>query len=428
MIDGINNGSSFAISIQGLSLCNQKMKGHAANIAASDTVAGAPMEFIGVMSETINGGCDIDYTRIRHLNQTGAPVESHVATHFSLLAGSTVSRSAVMVRDELTDKFGVTFNGTFAPDKDNIVRNQLGQRLQVFLTNPDGTTINANDKSVENLTTLDLTKIDPIKETTDKAAFFFSLSPDSTTPFKTSISVVDSTGKAHNIETLWTKTEDTPTLTTGKHVWNITFGVPENPDITIGSDYASGAGVKVEFDVDGKLLGFNPTSATESSSSPPALEITWDNGSESSSINLDFSAVKANGSENRLNKASIVNGYSIGEYESMHISNDGFVIARYSNGKDLKYARIPLANFNNVNKLSEVLPGVFQATDESGELRVCFPGENGTGRLKPSTYEGSSINPAEVYLKVIEDQTKHTANSKMLKAGIDTSKELFQTI
>ncbi len=426
MIDRIGNSSSLAISIQGLGLCSQKMKGHAANITASDTVAGAPMEFLGVMSETSNSGCNIDYTRIRHLNQTGAPVESHVPTHFSLLAGSTVSRSAVMVKDELTEKFGVTFNGTFAPDKDNIVRNQLGQRLQVFLTNPDGTTKSTNDKSVENLETLDLTKVDPIKETTNKAAFFFSLSPDSADPFKTSISVVDSTGKAHNIECIWTKLDTAPTLAAGRQVWKINVAVPEDSGIEIGADYVDG--VNVEFDVDGKLLGFNPTSTTESSASPPELGITWDNGADNSSIALDFSAVRGNGTENRLNKASLVNGYSTGEYESMHISEDGFVIVHYSNSKDLKYARIPLAHFNNVNKLSEGLPGVFQATDESGELRICFPGENGAGRLKAGTYEGSSINPAEVYLKVIDDQTKHTANSKMLKAGIDMSKELFQTI
>jgi flagellar hook protein FlgE len=73
----------------------------------------------------------------------------------------------------------------------------------------------------------------------------------------------------------------------------------------------------------------------------------------------------------------VPDGYAAGNLSYLEFTKDGFGIAHFTNGQQAKYCQIPLAVFNNVNGLSEYIPGVYQQTAESGAFNFFFPGQGG---------------------------------------------------
>lgn len=105
------------------------------------------------------------------------------------------------------------------------------------------------------------------------------------------------------------------------------------------------------------------------------------------------------------------NGYAAGQLSSVAIGDGGGVIGTYTNGRTQKLADVVLANFNNPDALQRSDGNTFQSTGESGVPII----SNGTN-IVGSSLEGSNVDIAEEFSKLIITQQAYTANTRVITA------------
>ena len=93
-----------------------------------------------------------------------------------------------------------------------------------------------------------------------------------------------------------------------------------------------------------------------------------------------------------------------------------------------KRHQIPLADVASPDKLTPVSGNLYRVSNESGDVRVGFPGEGGLGNLVVGALENSNVDLASELTSMIESQRSYTANSKVFKAGSDLLEELVNLV
>lgn len=117
-------------------------------------------------------------------------------------------------------------------------------------------------------------------------------------------------------------------------------------------------------------------------------------------------------------------GYGAGEFISVGISDEGQVIASYTNGETRAVAQIITASFSNPNALKRGDGGTYTATSESGEPIINQSGEGIVG----SSTEASNTDISEEFTKLIVTQQAYSANTKIVTAADEMLKEALNMI
>jgi len=117
-------------------------------------------------------------------------------------------------------------------------------------------------------------------------------------------------------------------------------------------------------------------------------------------------------------------GYGAGEFISVGISDDGQVVASYTNGENRSVAQIITASFSNPNALKRGDGGVYTATRESGEPIISQSGEGIVG----SSTEASNTDISEEFTKLIVTQQAYSANTKIVTAADEMLQEALNMI
>ncbi len=110
-------------------------------------------------------------------------------------------------------------------------------------------------------------------------------------------------------------------------------------------------------------------------------------------------------------------GFAAGELTDIAISDDGRVVATYTNGRNVDLAQIVLADFQADSFLAKVDGGAFRETDASG---VPILGSQGT--ITGNALESSNTDIADEFTKLIVTQQAYAANTRI----ISTSDEMIQ--
>ena len=80
---------------------------------------------------------------------------------------------------------------------------------------------------------------------------------------------------------------------------------------------------------------------------------------------------------------------------------------------------MPLASVISPDRLISVSGNIFVANDDSGDVRLGFPGEDELGGLVSGALEASNVDIAEELTEMIQAQRNYTANSKTFQTGSD---------
>jgi flagellar hook protein FlgE len=124
-------------------------------------------------------------------------------------------------------------------------------------------------------------------------------------------------------------------------------------------------------------------------------------------------------------KASRVDGYTTGTFETFSIGSDGVVTAIYSNGQMKPLAQIALASFENPAGLLKEGDNLWTQTTNSGAFtKGVKPTYEGTGALAPGTLEMSNVDLSREFTDMIVTQRGFQANSRI----ITTSDEMLQEL
>jgi flagellar hook-basal body protein len=115
-------------------------------------------------------------------------------------------------------------------------------------------------------------------------------------------------------------------------------------------------------------------------------------------------------------------GVPPGSFAGVTTQANGNIQVNYDNGQTRTIAKIPLITFNNPNALQRQNGQAFTATLASGNPLAEKVSTNGAGNLVVESLEGSNVDIATEFTKLIVAQRAYSANTKV----VTTADELLQ--
>lgn len=107
-------------------------------------------------------------------------------------------------------------------------------------------------------------------------------------------------------------------------------------------------------------------------------------------------------------------GVPQGLLNDVRIRDNGDVELQYDNGRSRVFFRVPIAQFNDASALQREVAQGFTETFDSGAVRIGNAGDNGAGTLRGSALEGSNVDIAEEFSKMIVTQRAFSANTRVI--------------
>ena len=100
------------------------------------------------------------------------------------------------------------------------------------------------------------------------------------------------------------------------------------------------------------------------------------------------------------------------------------VSAQFSNGTTKDLYKLPLGTFINPDGLIEETGNVYRASGDSGGCVLQAAGTGSAGAISGNSLESSTVDLAGVVTDMIETQTAHSINAKV----VETYKNVFGTL
>ncbi len=122
------------------------------------------------------------------------------------------------------------------------------------------------------------------------------------------------------------------------------------------------------------------------------------------------------------------NGIPRGSFQSLSIDANGYVALNYDNGRTRTIAQIPVVQFFAQDKLQRVTGGAYEQTLASGSARYSSPGTNGAGTIVGNALEGSNVDIADEFTKLIQAQQVYSANAKTITTTNNMMQEAINII
>ncbi|NMM79792.1 flagellar biosynthesis protein FlgE [Acidovorax sp. SRB_14] len=128
------------------------------------------------------------------------------------------------------------------------------------------------------------------------------------------------------------------------------------------------------------------------------------------------------------NTVNATNGYASGALVGVQLSEDGSVVAQYSNGQKQKVGTVALATFPNENALVSVNDTSWTTSSGSGTPLYGTPGSGMTGALTVGAIEQSNVDMTSELVSLMTSQRNYQANTKVISAESDMMKTLMQAV
>ena len=248
-----------------------------------------------------------------------------------------------------------------------------------------------------------------------------------TLPITSDINVYDQNGTLHVMTLSWTETTaNTPndwtvTLTSLDDTKNSTIGTADvqfgvtstNPvsEGTIGKMTGTGGITPSTYALNGPAtLSFTANFGT--AATPVSQPITINLGTYGGTSGLTQYA----GTDYNL-RGLTQDGVPPGAFSSVSTATNGDIAVNYDNGQSRVIARVPLVTFNDPNGLQRQNGQAFTASQDSGGPLAETANTNGAGGLVTQSIEGSNVDIATEFSKLIVAQEAYSANTKMVTSA-----------
>ncbi len=169
------------------------------------------------------------------------------------------------------------------------------------------------------------------------------------------------------------------------------------------------------FDATGKLTSGSPMTLNLTPPAPstvPAFPVT-----------VDLSKVTQYGASFSVSNLT-QDGYPPGSLTSIKIGNDGIITTNYSNGQSQAGGMLALADFRNVQGLSQVEGGNWVETSSSGQPIQGQPGVGKFGVTQSGALEDSNIDLTAELVSMMTAQRAYQASAQTIK----TQDAVMQTL
>ena len=226
---------------------------------------------------------------------------------------------------------------------------------------------------------------------------------------KTTVSVVDSLGKPHDLSLYFFKSAN-QTWTAQAYADSLDTGGTGGTPVLVGT-------INLAFGPDGKPT--NPTSSILNAT--PA----WGNGASAGNVNIDLSGFTSQAGGTSISKLS-TDGSKGGNVRSVSIDASGNVVGLLDSGETINAAQLALANFKSADGLQKLGDNIFAETDASGEAVIAKQDTKGLGKIKGESLESSTVDPAREFTTLIQYQQGYRASSQIIQSISELIKSTIQ--
>lgn len=320
------------------------------------------------------------------------PDGTSFSTSLPLAAGATVGDLVSGLNTALTDGNGPFASASFENGSLSITASGTGKQLAVFLgesaapTLPaDNATANAWQHAAGGVYDWDRLRLAP---------------SDSTVA--TTLSFYTADGSQHQLDARFI---NVGTDAAAGRVWDL---VVERPAASAGSLVGTGV-------VQGYTFNSNGTLATAPAAT---LDTTWAAGG-ASSIAFDVGSLTAWNADGYADSTDYT-GSTSGTLLSSSIDSQGWVMGTYSNGKTQAMSadsQLGMAVFANAGGLLAAGESLWQVSENSGAAAYVAPGAGGDNVITGGAQEGSNIDVAGEYTRLILAQRSFQSNSKAFQVA-----------
>ncbi|MBT9591446.1 MAG: flagellar hook protein FlgE [Thiobacillus sp.] len=287
-------------------------------------------------------------------------------------------------------------NGQFQLDRLGFIVNPSGGKLTGYTANASGVlstgapaplSINTSDL-VPNVTT----EVNAVLNLDSRNAVpvgAFDQNDPTTFNSSTAVSVYDTLGNAHTLQSYFVKTS------AGN--WDV------HASLDGGAAFAAGS---ITFDSSGALTSGSPITI------PPQTVTT---GAAPLGFTMDLAGTTQFGSAFSVNTLN-QDGFTSGRLAGFNIGGDGIVLGRYTNGQTAVLGQVVLANFANPNGLQQLGNNQWAESSASGTPLVGTPDSGNLGVLQASAVEDSNVDLTAELVNMITAQRVYQANAQTIKA------------
>jgi flagellar hook protein FlgE len=256
---------------------------------------------------------------------------------------------------------------------------------------------------------------------------FLISDPTGKSNFSTSLTVYDSLGIGHVLNTYFTKV--------GTNTWNYNQ-VTDSSQVTVAAGFASGADAlvasgTVSFTTNGALdrestiiyhnagadgIDFIGATAGQAIATNFGTSVTTDGGT-GLDMTTQFGSISA-----LVNQSQ--DGYASGSLQGLSVNTSGLVTGRFSNGQLRTLAQVALARFNNAQGLSKVGKNLLAEAGDSGSPIIGKPDSSGLGRTLSNSLELSNVDLGEEFINLIGAERGFQANARVVTTADNILGEL----
>ncbi len=225
----------------------------------------------------------------------------------------------------------------------------------------------------------------------------------------TAMQVFDSLSSSQTLTLTFTKT--------GPNTYDVAASIP-------GATVTQAA-TSVSFDTSGILL------------TPETIDITVSGlpgtNPAGQTITLDFGTIGQATGLTQFGGVSTVaavtqDGLASGVLTSVAIDNNGNLQGQFSNGRTIALAQLAIAGFNNEGGLLRSGQNYFTTGPASGEPIIGVAREGGRGAIQGASLEGSNVDVAIEFSRLIIAQRGFQVNARTVTAANETLQELANII
>ena len=404
--------SFFSVPLSGLNASQSALQAVSNNLANTDTdgYKDQNVTFADVFAQSgITNGAGDPF-------QTGQGVLTASTT--SDFTGGTVSATGIASNMALNGNGFFVMqqaNGTIAYSRaGDFTQNKLGQ-----LVAPDGSLVMGYPAANGVINTA--APLQPLvvgtgltSAATASTAFNATINLDATTATNAQasaspISVYDSLGGQQNLQISYTKT--------GPNSWSYAVTIPSSslasPTSPTGEQTLTTG--TLNFDQNGKLTSVNGASPAPIAITVPQLA----DGAAGMNLNWDLADPSGNSLITQTDLASsttsaTANGNAGGVLSNFSIGSDGTIEGLFANGTTTALGQVAVATVANDQGLQQIGGNLFQATAGSGVAQIGFAGTGGRGTITGGSVEGSNVDVASEFSKMIVAQQAYQANAKVV--------------
>ncbi len=218
------------------------------------------------------------------------------------------------------------------------------------------------------------------------------------------IQVFDSRGEAHPIQVAFQKLDD--------NVWEATFTSP-NSNVQL----TDGTVANIRFNEDGSFQTINGTGDGDAN-----IELTIDSLTLPQEISISL---------NRMTHLSTSyaatfeqDGFPPGNIVSVSASSDGVLTGIATNGRQIDFAQLAIANFSNNTGLESAGQNYYVQTANSGLPVIGAAETNGSGEVRGGQLENSNVDIALEFTQLIVAQRGFSANARTITVASEVLQEL----